>query len=127
MIWSIDQAQDYLERVMESFPEPLFEQLNGGVILEEDAKEDNAFPPGEVFIMGEYITDFLGQSIAIYYGSFAALAKEEDWAEETWVKELRDTLSHELTHHMEWRSGTHALDDKDALELQWFQRGDTEI
>ena len=30
---------------------------------------------------------------------------------------LRQTLSHELTHHMEARGGLHALDDKDEAEL----------
>ena len=32
-------------------------------------------------------------------------------------EELRITLSHELTHHMERRGGLHALDDWDAEEL----------
>ena len=32
-------------------------------------------------------------------------------------EELRITLSHELTHHMEARGGLHALDDRDAEEL----------
>ena len=31
-------------------------------------------------------------------------------------------LAHELTHHMESRAGTHALDDKDAEELAEFRR-----
>ena len=43
--------------------------------------------------------------------------------------ELRTTLSHELTHHMEQRSGLHALDDRDAEELaawrQEYESGDS--
>ena len=53
----------------------------------------------------------------MYYGSFAALAEREEWTEDVWREELRITLSHELTHHMENRGGLHALDDRDAEEL----------
>ena len=45
------------------------------------------------------------------------MAEREDWTREDWARELRDTFSHELTHHMEGRSGLHALDDKDAERL----------
>ena len=42
--------------------------------------------------------------------------------EDKWREELRITLVHELTHHMENRSGLHALDDQDAAELAaWKQ------
>ena len=34
-----------------------------------------------------------------------------------WEEELKTTLSHELTHHMEARGGLHALDDRDGTEL----------
>ena len=36
--------------------------------------------------------------------------------------ELFTTLSHELTHHMEGRGGLHALDDRDAEELEEYRR-----
>jgi len=75
-----------------------------------------------MYILGEYITDVLGNYINLYYGSFAALAKQEEWDRQTWEEELRITFSHELTHHMENRSGLHALDDRDAAELAaWKQ------
>ena len=70
-----------------------------------------------MYILGEYCDDCLGLYINLYYGSFAALAQREDWDEQIWKEELRTTLSHELTHHMENRSGLHALDDRDAEEL----------
>ncbi len=58
----------------------------------------------------------------MYYGSFAALAEREDWDRAAWEAELRETLSHELTHHMESRGGLHGLDDQDAAELDaWRQ------
>ena len=117
MRMTIDQVGEYLDGVAESFPEALFDELNGGVNLLEDTVPDPEFPEGEMYILGEYCEDCLGRYINLYYGSFAALAEREDWDEQVWGEELRITLSHELTHHMEARGGLHALDDRDAEEL----------
>jgi len=114
---SFEQAGDLLDQLAEPFPEALFDGLNGGVNLLEDAMPDPSFPEGEMYILGEYCDDLLGRYINLYYGSFAALAEKEDWTLDDWQKELRQTLSHELTHHMEARGGLHALDDKDEAEL----------
>ena len=122
MILSIDEVNDILDEIAEGFPEVLFDELNGGINLLEEALEDPEFPEGEMYIMGEYCTDMLGQYINLYYGSFAALAEREGWDQGIWESELRITLSHELTHHMENRGGLHALDDRDAEELAaWRQ------
>jgi len=119
---SFEQVGDVLDELAEQFPAALFEDLNGGVNLLEDIVLDPEFPEGEVYIMGEYCDDCLGLYINLYYGSFALSAEREDWDEDTWREELRMTLVHELTHHMENRSGLHALDDKDAAELAaWKQ------
>ena len=120
MVLTIDQVNDILDGIAETFPEVLFQELNGGINLLEEALPDPEFPEGEMYILGEYCNDCLGLYINLYYGSFAALAEREDWDESVWRDELRITLSHELTHHMENRSGLHALDDRDAEELaQW--------
>ena len=122
MILSIDQVNDILDEIAEGFPAVLFEELNGGVNLLEEAMPDPEFPEGEMYFLGEFCDDCLGRYINLFYGSFAALAGQEDWTEEDWRQELRQTLAHELTHHMESRAGTHALDDKDAEELAEFRR-----
>ena len=122
MMLSIDEVNDYLDAVVETFPEVLFDELNGGVNLLEDTVPDPEFPEGEMYILGEYLDDLLGNYINLYYGSFAALAEKEDWDRAAWEEELRTTLSHELTHHMELRSGLHALDDRDEAELEEFRR-----
>ena len=45
------------------------------------------------------------------------------------ISRARAIRSHELTHHMEQRSGLHALDDRDAEELaawrQEYESGDS--
>ena len=58
--------------------------------------------------MGEYCNDMMGKYINLYYGSFAALAGQEDWTEEDWEDELYTTLAHEFTHHIEGRAGERA-------------------
>ena len=115
---TFDQAGDLLDKLMEAFPPALFDGLNGGVNLREEAVPNKEFPGGCVYTLGEYCYNLLGRYINLYYGSFAAMAENEDWTEEDWRTELRLTLSHELTHHMEGLSGLHALDDKDEEEME---------
>ena len=117
MVLGFGQAGDLLDTMAESFPEALFDELNGGVNLREEAVPDLEFPGGRINVLGEYCSDLLGRYINLYYGSFAAMAENEDWTEADWEEELRKTLSHELTHHMEGRSGLHALEDKDEAEM----------
>ena len=115
---TFDQVGELLDEMAEQFPPVFFEELNGGILLEEEAKEDPLFPPGEMYFMGEFNQDgYLGRSINLYYGSFLASARNENWDEETWKQELYTTLAHELTHHIEGLANAHGLDDKDEEDL----------
>ena len=116
MSWTFDRVGEFLDDLADRFPPALFEELNGGVNLLEEAVEDPEFPPGEMYILGEYCDDCLGLYINLYYGSFAALLAEED--EEVWKDEIFATVAHEFTHHMEETAGLHALDDKDLEFLK---------
>ena len=125
MVLSFDEAGELLDAMAESFPPAFFSDLNGEILLLPEAHPDPDFPPGEMYIMGEYCHDMLGRYIVLYYGSFAALLPEED--EEGWKDELFATVAHEFTHHMEETAGLHALDDKDAEFLRQAREiyGDT--
>ena len=119
MILSFDQAGDLLDEMAEEFPEEFYAQLNGGISLLPEAKED---PEGEdLYIMGEYCNDMMGRYIVLYYGSFAALARQEDWTEEDWEDELYTTLSHEFTHHIEGLAGERGLEIRDELEMEQYR------
>ena len=83
MILTIDRVNDLLDGMADSFPAALFDGLNGGINLLEEAKPDPEFPEGEMYILGEYCDDLLGQYINLYYGSFAALAEEDPLYQET--------------------------------------------
>jgi hypothetical protein len=122
VLLTFDETGEALDALAEEFPQPLFDGLNGGVNLLPDERPDPDFPAGELYIMGEYCDDLLGRYINLYYGSFAALARQENWTREDWEDELYTTLSHELTHHMEGRAGTDSLDRRDAAELAEYRR-----
>lgn len=118
MILSIDEVYDILDEVYSELPDPLFDGLNGGVLLLENALPDPE--AGEdVYIMGEYCRDEMGRYINIYYGSFVALLSDE--GRDVWVEELRTTLRHELTHHVEGLAGERGLERFDEAELAWFR------
>lgn len=51
--------------------------------------------------------------------SFVALLSDED--RDVWVEELRTTLRHELTHHVEGLAGERGLERFDEAELAWFR------
>ena len=53
MIPTYEQMGDWLEEIAGQFPEVFFEELDGGIQLEEEALPDPDFPPGEMYIMGE--------------------------------------------------------------------------
>ena len=121
MILSFDQAGDLLDQMAEEFPPEFYEELNGGISLLPEAKEDPEGEPGELYIMGEYCNDMMGKYINLYYGSFAALARLEDWTEEDWEDELYTTLAHEFTHHIEGRAGERGLEIKDEQFMEEFR------
>ncbi len=116
MVPTYDQMGDWLEEIAARFPDSFFRDLDGGIQLERDPCPDPEFPPGEMYIMGEYCHDLLGRYILLYYGSFAALLSQED--EEAWKEEIFATVAHEFTHHMEETAGLHSLDDRDAEFLR---------
>lgn len=119
MILTIDQCYDILERLAEEYPAELLDSLNGGILLLEEALPDPE--AGEdVYIMGEYCWDEMGRYINLYYGSFVALLAEEE--ESVWEEELRITLRHELTHHVEGMAGERSLEYRDSAQLEEFRR-----
>ena len=120
MILSFDEAGDLLDQMAEEFPEEFYRDLSGGISLLPQAVED---PAGEaLYIMGEYCNDMMGRYINLYYGSFAALAEQEDWSEEDWEDELYTTLTHEFTHHVEGLAGERGLEIRDQLELEQYKQ-----
>ena len=120
MVLDFDRAGDMLDAIAEQLPEGIFDGLNGGVSLLPDTVTDPEFDD-EVYIMGEFCCDQMGRYINLYYGSFATMAEEEGWTQEDWERELRETLHHELTHHIEGLAGERGLELKDAQFMEDFR------
>ena len=121
MILSIEEVNDILDAAVEDYPEELFQELNGGILLLEDEVADPE--AGEdIYIMGEYCWDEMGRYINLYYGSFVAVLADEP--REVWEEELRLTLRHELTHHVEGLAGERSLEHKDSAQLEAFRLGE---
>jgi len=90
------------------------------VDVHEDALPHPLVP--DVFTLGECVTSHLsdptGQEpfksiVHVYYGSFVALAESDPSFDlET---ELKETIEHEVQHHIEDRAGALTLRDEDAL------------
>ena len=118
---SFDQAGDLLDEIAEDFPQEFYRELNGGISLLPEAKRDPRMPGSDLYIMGEYCNDQMGRYINLYYGSFAALAKQEGWSDEDWEDELYGTLAHEFTHHIEGLAGERGLEIKDEAFLEEYR------
>ena len=116
---SFDEMGDWLDEIAEQFPQEFYNELNGGILLLPEARFDPQFPPGEMYILGEYCYDDLGRYINLYYGSFAALFSELD--DDELYDELYNTLSHEFTHHLESLAGERGLEIKDEIELEQYR------
>ena len=124
MIPTYEQMGDWLEEIAGEFPDAFFEELDGGIQLEEEALPDPDFPPGEMYIMGEYCHDML----PVHRPILRLLCRPAPGGGRGgWKDELFATVAHEFTHHMEETAGLHALDDKDAEFLRQAREiyGDT--
>ena len=114
---SIEEMEKLLDDIATGFPEELFRELNGGIILLPQAKTN---PIGsDLYILGEYNRGGnLGRYIAIYYGSFSRVYGHLN--NEQLTEQLIHTLKHEFTHHVESLAGEKDLEIKDAEFLAGY-------
>ena len=115
---TFEEVADILDVIAEEFPREFFRDLNGGILLLPEACQDEDSARG-LYTLGEYVYDEMGRYIIIYYGSFAALFKDQP--PEKLRKELKETLIHEFTHHIESLAGEYDLEIKDELEMERFR------
>lgn len=122
---TLERFQQLVQEMVSDIPDEFMRGLQGVHVLPEERVEDEF---EDVVRLGEYLdpgpADFLGageglgRHIALYYGSFAALAAEDpsfDWEAETW-----ETLTHELRHHVESLAGEDLLVQDDVEQARLF-------
>jgi hypothetical protein len=101
---SFEEAGRILDEEAAALPEEVFRELNGGVNLLPDRRID----PEGLVTLGMYFHNPMGRYVEIYYGSFAeAFGRESDDAIR---EEMKKTLRHELTHHLEGLAGDRSLE-----------------
>ncbi|NMB04261.1 MAG: metallopeptidase family protein [Tissierellia bacterium] len=105
---SLDQMTEILEELVDELPQRLFDGLNQGIIIKEEAKlHAQSKPERPLYILGEYTRSKLGKQILIYYGSFKQT--HGHLSQENIKDKLRDTLRHEFRHHWEYLAGEQDL------------------
>lgn len=117
----LETFEEMANRLYDEIPPALLEGLNGGILISQEARQDDPDLP-DVYILGEYIDDpyGLGNYIVLYYGSFCQVLKDEP--AEVWEDELWETMLHELRHHIELRAGVYDLELEDLRQLEEFRR-----
>ncbi|MEJ2288348.1 MAG: metallopeptidase family protein [Deinococcales bacterium] len=113
--------------MVDDIPDEFLQGLQGVHVFQEARPEEEY---EDVYRLGEYLDpgseDFLGgqpglgRHIALYYGSFAAVAEGDpdfDWEDELW-----ETITHELRHHVESLAGEDALVQDDVEQQRTFHR-----
>jgi hypothetical protein len=74
----------------------------------------------DLFTLGEYHYSYsMGRYICMYYGSFAALYGH--LPPEEFKVQLRETLRHEFTHHLESLAGEKDLEIEDERQLAKYR------
>ena len=119
----IDRFFEILKKVCDELPDDFFRELHYGVQLSEALKISPHARADDLIIMGEYHRSHYGNSITIYYGSFARLMEGAN--EEAIEARLREVVRHEFRHHMENLGGVYgkdSLEHEDKEELRRYLR-----
>ncbi|MBW7915946.1 MAG: metallopeptidase family protein [Trueperaceae bacterium] len=124
---SFEEFREMVAEMLDEIPQEFLRGLGGVHVLPEARVEPDY---DDVYRMGEYLDpgaeDFLGageglgRHVAIYYGSFVAIADGDpdfDWEDEAW-----ETLTHELRHHVESLAGEDWLVQDDVERARDFPR-----
>jgi hypothetical protein len=119
-MYTIEAVDAMLAQIADDIPGMFFEQLNGGVLLQEACKK-HPQSQGDLYIMGAYCNRRdLGRHINIYYGSFMQVYANAP--AELLYQKLRDSLLHELTHHLESLAGERGLEIQDQIRLAEYRK-----
>lgn len=113
---TLEETEAALHEIVDSLPEEVFVDLNGGVLLKEEFKLSEDRLADDLYVLGEYRHEHIyGRYIVIYYGSLQRVYGH--LTAERYFKELERVLKHELTHHLENRARERDLEVDDARSL----------
>ncbi len=117
---TIDQVHDMLDKIATEIPAEFFDNLNEGVVLLEEYKiHPESRSSDTLYIMGEYCRSVTGRNIKIYYGSFKNIYREISY--DALYENLKHTLLHEFTHHLESLAGERGLEFQDHTDMKKYR------
>ncbi len=104
-----------LDEIADSIPFELYRELNAGISLVPQEKIHPQALNNDLYILGEYIRNSLGNSIVFYFGSiskvYGSLSRDKLY------EQLVRIFHHELRHHNEYLAGCDDLGDYDREQI----------
>lgn len=123
--FTFEQCGQMLDKIADSMPTELYRELNAGISLVPQAKIHPAAVNNDLYILGEYVRDYIGKSIVFYYGSinhiYGSLPHDKIF------KELERIFHHELRHHNEFLAGCDDLGDYDYEQIVQYLKSKGKI
>ena len=117
-MYEFEDVAQMLDQIADAMPYELYRDLNGGLSLLPQLNVHPATKNNDLFILGEYIRNSLGNAIVFYYGSivrvYGSLPKERLY------KELVRILHHEVRHHNEYLAGADDLEYYDDEQISKY-------
>ena len=122
---SLEEMESILDEIATGFPQEIYRELNGGIVLLPEVKLNTMGRNNDLYILGEYHKGGnMGRYITIYYGSFVHVYGH--LGKESMKEQLIHTLKHEFTHHIESLAGERDLEIKDAQYMSdYFNHKDS--
>ncbi len=119
---TLEEMEVMLDNIANDFPQELYKELNGGIILLPETKRSPKAKKNDLYILGEYNSGGnMGRYIIIYYGSFSQVYGHLN--KENLKEQLIHVLKHEFTHHLESLAGERDLEIQDDQEMQDYLKG----
>ncbi len=107
-----------LDEIADAMPYELYRELSGGISIVPQSKLHPVAVNNDLYILGEYRREIIGNSIIFYYGSIArvygALSRDELY------RQLERILHHEVRHHNEYLAGCDDLGIWDSQQIDEY-------
>lgn len=123
----LDDFRGLVRRLADEVPEEYYAGIAEVVVSPRAVPHPTR---GGIFTLGECVplpgspAGEIQSRVVLYHGSFAALAHDDPAFD--WVGEARETLQHELRHHLEWKAGAPELEALDQAAEANYARHDGE-
>lgn len=119
MSFDIDKIHEMLNIIVDSIDVTLFDDLNGGVVLDEKVKFHEESVDDDLLILGEYQRHGHIRRIIIYYGSL--MERYAHYSDKKMFDRLTKLINHELRHHIEYKAKLRDLIDEDEKYLENYK------